>query len=265
MGWFAGVAFHVRLSGLPPLPPDKGQPRFKSLKPTWADYWHAFLAGEGALQSALVFPHASEALMHYIHRTGKALRMDVTGAYAADKHLHGYLDTEGWEALIEAEHSLSKLMKQGKALRTRLVGQWAYSTITSSESLDWYMTLRGYGFILAMKAKMPGDNPCKLDVKLTATIAKAYDFDKGEHFGFGLPPGTAMQRLHATGLARNYLLWGKLSPGWVQLCTIPSTGPYGGIVLGLTTPSIFKFGDYLKSKWNNSNQALGFPTAAYSR
>jgi len=150
--------------------------------------------------------------------------MRVLDLYNSDGSLRSSLFDEGWDATVKIAEILQQAADQGGLAGTRVVGQWQSDSVSRSQSIDWYLAFRGYSFIVSAKVNATNRNPCCFKVSFTGTIANQYNFDQGNTFGFNLPTGTELQRLHKTGLARNFLAFGKLETEGTHKVCLSSDG-----------------------------------------
>ncbi|HJD84553.1 hypothetical protein [Kitasatospora aureofaciens] len=202
---------------LPPDPYDRGAGDYNTASPTDQDRKLAATLGAGiaAMPFAAGGTHASANMAHYLSGTGEPLNLNVEDMLkdipdfqqSVNTTLDGNLS--GWEA-----EALAEYRRTGKPVSLVQQTGWQPMSATPESSKDWFYAVGSFHYNtqakIEVKPTSPGAPP-EVTVTYQTNVRDRYNWDSGKSTdvpGVGRVTDKDIQRLHRTGLAREFDMGG---------------------------------------------------------
>ncbi|MEV0091571.1 hypothetical protein [Streptomyces sp. NPDC050738] len=147
-----------------------------------------------ALWQAIGLRQAAGAMRHYLAATGAPYRIEAEAVLALPP-VHRAVDTQLARWLAEAPEVPGTYEADTV---------WRGVLISRSADTDWWLALRGIQYRLTGTVRVTERGPTVCGYRFQ--LHKSWNFDRGET-ECGVP-FTPFARLHETGLAREFTVWG---------------------------------------------------------
>ncbi|WP_052707163.1 WXG100 family type VII secretion target [Streptomyces rubellomurinus] len=203
---------------LPPDPYDRGSGDYATESPTDADRRLKATLGAGiaGMPFAAGGTHASENMAHYLSGTGEPLKLNVEDMLKEIPDFQESVATTldgnipGWEA-----EALAEYRRTGKPVALVQQTGWQPMSATPESSKDWFYAVGSFHYNTEAKVEVkppasPGAPP-EVTVTYKTHVRDRYNWDNGKSTdvpGVGQVTDRDIQRLHKTGLAREFDMGG---------------------------------------------------------
>ncbi|MFJ7248151.1 hypothetical protein ACIQWA_26455 [Kitasatospora sp. NPDC098652] len=202
---------------LPPDAYDRGAGDYNTESPTDRDRKLAATLGAGiaGMPFATGGTNASANMAHYLSGTGEPLNLNVEDMLKEIPGFQASVNTTldgnlgGWEA-----EALAEYRRTGKPVALVQQTGWQPMSATPESSKDWFYAVGSFHYNteakIEVKPTSPGAPP-EVTVTYRTNVRDRYNWDNGKSTevpGVGRVTDADIQRLHRTGLAREFDMGG---------------------------------------------------------